>query len=209
MATTIGMKESPTAKHPGKRADFLAFLQSWCRSPAAVGLPFASSQWAAQRLAQTTLKTANLDEGPILELGAGTGSVTEALAALGCPFEQIVVVERDAQLCRLLKRRFKGLRVLLGDALQLGKLLEAENIRSVRTVLSGLPMRAIPLNLAASCYSQAFQLMPSGGAIIQYTYGLQPPVDLGASDLKLEAMFMGREWRNFPPIGIWKYRLVP
>lgn len=208
MATTIGMKRSQTVKHSGKRADFLAFLQCWCRSPAAVGLPFESSQWAAQRLAQTTLETASLDEGPILELGAGTGSVTQALADLGCPFEQIVVVERDAQLCRLLRKRFKGLRVLSGDALQLGKLLETENIRSVRTVLSGLPMRAIPFGLAIGCYSQAFQLMPNGGAIVQYTYGLQPPVDLQASGLNLEAMFMGREWRNFPPIGIWKYRLV-
>jgi hypothetical protein len=48
--------------------------------------------------------------------------------------------------------------------------------------------------------------MPSGGAIIQYTYGFRSPVALDESVLKLDATFVGREWRNFLPMGIWSYR---
>jgi phosphatidylethanolamine/phosphatidyl-N-methylethanolamine N-methyltransferase len=59
---------------------------------------------------------------------------------------------------------------------------------------------------AARCYSGAFGHMPSGGAIIQYTYGFRSPVDLDRSVLKLDATFVGREWRNILPMGIWSYR---
>jgi phospholipid N-methyltransferase len=57
-------------------SDALAFLSGWSRNPLAVGLPFASSCWTARRLAQVALDTATPGGGPVLELGAGTGSVT-------------------------------------------------------------------------------------------------------------------------------------
>jgi len=185
-------------------ASSLPFVRGWLRNPVGVGLPFPSSPWTARRLAQAALDAAIPDSGPVLELGAGTGAVTEALIESGCPLDRIVAVERDAELCRSLEQRFPGLHVLQGDALELGSLAGARP-SSVGVVLSGLPMRAIAADAAVRCYSDAFQLMPRGGAIIQYTYGLRPPVDPQATALKLDAAFVGREWRNFPPMGIWRY----
>lgn len=183
----------------------LPFLRSWSRDPVAVGLPFASSYWTARRLAQATLDAAIPGGGPVLELGAGTGPVTEALMDAGCPVDKIIVVERDGDLCRTLRRRFRGLQVLQGDALEIGEMLGKAQVPSVGVVLCGLPMRAVAPDAAARCYSDAFQLMPSGGAIIQYTYGLKSPVD-PETPLRLDARFVGREWRNVPPVGIWSYR---
>lgn len=194
-----------------KFANPLPFLRCWTQDPFAVGLPFASSGWTARRLARAALDAALPQAGPVLELGAGTGVVTAALIEQGCPPGEIVAVERDAGLCRDLKRRFRGLHVLQADALNLGSIIERARIPVVRVVLSGLPMRAIPPRAAANCYGDAFALMPSGGTIIQYTYGFRPPVDPKIVDRhiagpKLEATFIGREWRNLPPIGIWRYR---
>lgn len=184
----------------------LVLLRGWSRDPVAVGLPVASSAWTARRLAQAVLEAAIPGSGPVLELGAGTGPVTRALIEAGCPEDQIVVVERDAELCTTLERQFRDLRVLHGDALQLGEILAQARIPSVSVVLSGLPMRAVAPRAAARCYSGAFRLMPSGGAIIQYTYGFKSPVDLDESVLKLDATFVGREWRNILPMSIWSYR---
>ncbi|MGQ0583053.1 MAG: class I SAM-dependent methyltransferase [Reyranella sp.] len=185
----------------------LVFLRGWSRDPVAVGLPIASSSWTARRLAQAALHAAIPGSGPVLELGAGTGPVTQALIEAGCPVDQIIVVERDAELCTTLERRFRTLRVLHGDALDLAAILAGAGIPSVSVVLSGLPMRAVPPGATARCYSGAFRSMPSGGAIIQYTYGFRSPVDPGEAALKLDASFVGREWRNVPPMGIWNYRL--
>lgn len=172
----------------------------------AVGGPLASSYWTARRLARAALGAAVPGSGPVLELGAGTGPITEALIESGCPVDELVVVERDAELCRWLDRRFPGLCVLHGNALKLRETLSRARISSVRVALSGLPMRAVPPEVAARCYGEAFQLMPPGGTVIQYTYGFRPPVDPDEAAPRLEATFVGREWRNMPPMGIWSYR---
>ncbi len=185
----------------------LLFLRGWSRDPAAVGLPFASSGWTARRLAHAALGAAIPDSGPVLELGPGTGVVTEALIESGCPVDGLVVVERDAELCGSLERRFSGLQVLHGDALEPGEILARAGIPSICVVLSGLPMRVVRSDAAMHCYAEAFRLMPVGGAIIQYTYGFRPPVDPDEGNLNLDATFVGREWRNVPPMGIWRYRL--
>ena len=185
----------------------LPFLRGWSRAPVAVGLPIPSSPWTARRLAQATLDAAIDGGGPVLELGAGAGAVTQALIEGGCAVDDLVVIERDAELCRLLEKRFQGVCVLHGDALDIGGLLARAHIPSVSVVLSGLPMRAVPPAAASRCYSGAFRAMPQGGAIIQYTYGFKSPVDPGRSPPHLDATFVGREWRNVPPMAIWSYRL--
>ncbi len=172
----------------------------------AVGGPFASSPWTARRLARAALDTALPRAGPVLELGAGTGQVTDALISAGCPVGGIVAVERDRVLCHTLRRRFPGLRVLNANALDLGTVLADAGLASVSVVISGLPMRAIAPQAAARCYAEAFRRMPGGGTLIQYTYGFRAPVDPGRAAPSLDAVFVGREWRNVPPIGIWKYR---
>jgi phosphatidylethanolamine/phosphatidyl-N-methylethanolamine N-methyltransferase len=186
----------------------LPFVRGWLRDPVGVGLPFPSSPWTARRLAAALLDSAIPGAGPVLDLGAGTGSVTQALVALGCPANRIVAVEQDAELCRSLEQALPGVRVLQGNALELGELARRAGISSVCAVLSGLPMRAIAPAAAARYYTDAFELMPKGGAIIQYTYGLKPPVDPRVTVPALQATFVGREWRNFPPMGIWRYCLA-
>jgi len=185
----------------------LSFLRGWTRDPVAVGLPFPSSCWTARRLARAALDAAIPGSGPLLELGAGTGPVTEALLRAGCRVDQLIAVERDAELCRSLEKRFRGLHVVHGNGLHIDDIVARARLASVSAVLSGLPMRAVARATAARCYAQAFKLMPPGGAIIQYTYGFRAPVEPDASVLELEAMFVGREWRNVPPMGIWRYRL--
>src|SRR5262249_34660439 len=160
------------------------------------------------RLAETVCQAAIAAGGPVLELGAGTGAVTQALMDTGWPLDRIVVVERDGELCRTLERRLPGLQVLQADALELGALVESSGLSQASVVLSGLPMRAVPARAAFDCYLEAFRLLPPGGAIIQYTYGFRPPVDPQAIAPPLKATFVGREWLNCPPVGIWRYRLA-
>jgi phosphatidylethanolamine/phosphatidyl-N-methylethanolamine N-methyltransferase len=187
--------------------DPLAFLRGWLRSPLSVGGPFASTVWTAERIAEATLEAARGERGPVVELGAGTGPVTEALLRLGCPPERLVVIERDAEMCALLEERFPGLQVLRGDALRLRDTLFAERIRSACVVLSGLPMRVVPVAGASRFFREAFALLPDDGAVIQYTYGLRAPLNPAvAASLNLQASFVGREWRNLPPMGIWRYQ---
>jgi phosphatidylethanolamine/phosphatidyl-N-methylethanolamine N-methyltransferase len=178
------------------------------RNPAAVGLPFPSGWRLARRLAETARQAAVPGSNRVLELGAGTGAVTKALTETGWPLDRIVVVERDGELCRTLERRIPGLQVLQADALKIGGIAESVGLSCVGVVLCGLPMRAIAPQAALRCYMETFRLLPPGGAIVQYTYGFRPPVDPQTTAPPLEATFIGREWLNCPPVGIWRYRLA-
>jgi phosphatidylethanolamine/phosphatidyl-N-methylethanolamine N-methyltransferase len=44
--------------------------------------------------------------GAVLELGAGTGSLTRGLLRAGCPPERLIVLEREPPLAALLRRDF-------------------------------------------------------------------------------------------------------
>lgn len=197
---------SVTRQKP-KASDPLAFVRGWLRAPLAVGGPFASTTWTAARIAEATLEAARGESGPVLELGAGTGPITEALLRAGCPMDRLVVVERDAEMSALLEERFPGLRVLKGDALRLRETLAQGRVTNTCVTVSGLPMRVVPAEAAEHFYHEAFGLMPDDGAVIQYTYGLRAPLEPAVSaSLGLTATFVGREWRNLPPMGVWRYQ---
>ena len=68
--------------------------------------------------------------GPIIELGPGTGPVTEALVAQGIDPARLVLVEFDPTFCRLLRERYPTATVVQGDAYSLRRLLDAARARA-------------------------------------------------------------------------------
>jgi phosphatidylethanolamine/phosphatidyl-N-methylethanolamine N-methyltransferase len=175
------------------------------RDPKSVGLPFQTSLRTARRLASVALQAVTLGES-IVELGAGTGNVCHALMEAGCAAHRLIAIERDVRLCNIMERRLPGVSVIQGDALNLEALLLRRRLPPIGAIVNGLPMRALTQAAAIHCYSQAFKLMRSAGSLIQYTYGFRPPVEPCQVRPNLQALFLGREWRNAPPVGIWLYR---
>ena len=103
--------------------DIRLFMASWLRSPLKIGALVPSSAALADCMA------AQLDpenQGTVLELGPGTGTVTRALLARGLEPAQLVIVERDANFCHLLRNRFPGVQVLHADARSLKKYSEPQ-----------------------------------------------------------------------------------
>ncbi|MBL8998897.1 MAG: SAM-dependent methyltransferase, partial [Gemmatimonadetes bacterium] len=91
----------------------------------------------------------------------------------------------------LLAERIPGLRIVTGDAIDLRGTLAAAGVRGARAVLSGLPMRVVAADAARRYYESAFELMPPGGAVTQYTYGARSPLDPAIVDAAgLEAEFV-------------------
>ena len=61
--------------------------------------------------------------GPVVELGPGTGPVTEALVEHGVDPARLVLVEFNPAFCRLLRSRYPEATVVQGDAYGLKRLL--------------------------------------------------------------------------------------
>src|SRR5436190_1205990 len=66
------------------------FAREWVNEPALVGAIWPSSTRLATRMAA---RVPRHRDGLVIELGAGTGAVTEALLAHGIAPERLVVVE--------------------------------------------------------------------------------------------------------------------
>lgn len=54
--------------------------------------------------------------GPVIEIGPGTGPVTEALIERGIDESRLILVEYSPEFCQLLRKRFPHATVIEGDA---------------------------------------------------------------------------------------------
>ena len=86
----------------GARGIFL-FIQSLLKSPLAVGAVVPSSP----QLSRLTASQVGCGSSHVLEVGAGTGSITDALLSLGLPANRLFVIERDPSLVAHLHSRFR------------------------------------------------------------------------------------------------------
>lgn len=180
------------------------FLRRWLRAPARMGAVAPSSRYLARAMAQAALGDRPAQRGLVVELGPGTGRITEGLLAAGLPPENLLAIERDGELAAFLHRKFPRIEVLSGDAAQLSGILGG---RQVVAVVSSLPLLSLGNDLVRQILGAIAQVLPSGGALTQYTYGRNSPVapELSAI-LNLDGRRVGRVWRNLPPAAIWQFR---
>ena len=142
-----------------------------------------------------------LRPGLVVELGAGTGVVTQALLARGLSPERLLVIEYSAYFADLLRSRFPGASVIQGDAFAFERYLAGERISAV---VSGVPLLNFPLWRRKALIDRALSVQDSGGRFIQLSYGWKPPIAPGRLELAKTVV-----WRNLPPAHIWTYRALP
>lgn len=184
-------------------SDNVLFLSRLARAPRQIGAVAPSSR----RLGRAMAAELPDEDSICVELGGGTGSLTRALLSAGLPPGNLIVIERDPRLAALLRKRFRGVRVIRGEAQKLTTLLAAEGIGPVDAVVSGLPLRSLPREVGYAIAAESFAALRPGGVFIQFTYWLVPPLPRqAAAKLSLEGVVRGYVWRNLPPATVWRYR---
>lgn len=187
-------------------ADSARFIKQWIENPRIIGAVSPSGPALAKAMASFVDLSR---EGPIIELGPGTGPVTHALLARGIPAERLVLVEYETKFCHLLAERYPGVKIVQGDAYGLKATLDGQIDGRVATVVSSLPLLVRPERDRAELLQQAFDLMGGDGLFIQFTYGLtKSPMPLHA--LGVSGAYVGKGsapiLMNIPPARVWRYR---
>jgi phosphatidylethanolamine/phosphatidyl-N-methylethanolamine N-methyltransferase len=181
--------------------DEVRFIRSWIEKPLAIGAVTPSSRALARTMASYIDPSR---PGPIVELGPGTGPITEALLAQGVAPSRLVLVEFDPTFCRLLRARFPAATVVQGDAYSLHRLLNGCLKQPAAGVVSGLPLFTKPLRMRLRLLFEAFALMSSGAPFVQFTYNAVAPIPNRLDRVTAEAS--ERIWLNIPPARVWVYR---
>lgn len=181
--------------------DEARFLKSWLENPLKTGAVAPSGKILAQRMAAVVDPKVEL---PVVELGPGTGPVTQALLQRGVPPERLFLVEYSQDFAMLLRERFPGVTVIQGDAYALRDALEGKVKLPLAAVVSSLPLLTRPERQRSRLLDEAFRLMVPGGPFVQFTYMNNSPVPLTGD---FEATVSRRIWKNLPPARVWTYRL--
>ncbi len=183
-----------------KRDEF-RFFRSLIEKPLTVGAVAPSGKALARVMANYVDPRV---PGPIVELGPGTGPVTEALLARGIDPARLTLVEYDPDFCALLRQRFPAVNIVRGDAYNLPQTLAGVLHEPAAAFVSGLPLFNKPLKTRLDLLDQAFDLMKPDAPFVQFTYHAISPIPRSHGRIRAEAS--GRVWRNFPPAQVWVYR---
>lgn len=176
------------------------FFRQWLRSPKSMGSVIPSTRALARGIAKEALWSPGKY---VVELGAGTGAITEGLLERGIPRDKLITIELDEQLHDYLSYRLPGVVVIQGDATKLDSILAERGISDVSSVVSGLPMVGMPFEFQKAIVDQGLAATGGRGPMLQYSYSPIPPVP--ARKLGIRAEMRRYVLWNFPPATVWRY----
>src|SRR6201997_2264861 len=105
-------------KKPLRLDDEVRFLRSWIEKPLHMGAVMPSGKLLARTMAQYV--DVDVDStAPVVELGPGTGAITNALIERGVDQKRLVLVEYDPGFCALLRDRYPQAKGVQADAYRL------------------------------------------------------------------------------------------
>ena len=188
-------------KKPLRLDDEVRFLRSWIEKPLHMGAVMPSGRVLARTMAQYV----DVDsEGPVVELGPGTGAITNALIEHGIDQKRLVLVEYNPGFCALLRDRYPQAKIVQGDAYTLrDSLWNVLNVPA-SAVVSGLPLVTKPMLTRLKLIRDAFAALSPGAPFVQFTYSVAPPIPKSLPGVSTEAS--ERIWMNLPPARVWVYR---
>ena len=188
-------------RKPLRLDDEMQFIRSWIEKPLSTGTVMPSSKALARTMARYVDAEAS---GPVIELGPGTGPVTEALVEHGIDQSRLILVEFNPDFCRLLRTRYPEATVVQGDAYRLRRILEVYVREPAAAVVSGLPLLTKPLRTRLRLIADAMGLLAPGAPFVQFTYAMVPPIPKALSGIRVVASEL--IWLNLPPARVWVYR---
>jgi phosphatidylethanolamine/phosphatidyl-N-methylethanolamine N-methyltransferase len=188
-------------KKPLRFDDEVRFIRSWLEKPLSTGAVTPSGRVLARAMARYVEPEL---PGPVVELGPGTGPVTEALVDHGVDPARLVLVEFNPIFCQLLRARFPTATVIQADAYGLRRVLSNLMRQPAAAMVSGLPLFTKPLRMRVRLLRDALSLLLPGAPFVQFTYAVVPPIPRVSAGVSAEAS--ERIWMNLPPARVWVYR---
>jgi phosphatidylethanolamine/phosphatidyl-N-methylethanolamine N-methyltransferase len=179
------------------------FLQELVSSPRQVGAILPSSKNLAVAMARWLPLDSNCYA---LELGPGTGVVTQALLDRGLREDRLIAIEQSPKMADHLRTRFPKANIITGDAFQLDKLLKrhAREADNIGVVFSSLPLLNFEPHIAERLAKKIRTALPAGGKLIQYSYHLGNKQPKAANHFQYVASDL--IWLNLPPARVSVYQ---
>ncbi|MEE9453888.1 MAG: rRNA adenine N-6-methyltransferase family protein [Paracoccaceae bacterium] len=178
------------------------FLKQFACNPSDVGAIAPSGP----ALAKCMARDLGQNSENVVEIGAGTGAVSQGILNAGVAQHNLTMIELNPQFCTALAAKFPKTRVLNCMAQD----MQAHGVVKASTVISSLPLLNIPGEIQKAILQTVFTILPADGKMVQFTYGPRAPIsDELCQDLNLTVERRGKTWLNLPPATVYVYRQRP
>ena len=177
------------------------FFYGWLRNPRRVGAVLPSGA-AVGKLLVTGVRPG----ARVIELGGGTGTVTQAILDAGVDREDLLVLEKDPGFVKFLRRRFPGVKVIQANALELD-IYANELSGAPDFVISGLPLLFFTNEEKKRLIDNVFAVLAPRGRFHQFSYVARctvPAEQLRAVGAR--ASLIGVALFNVPPCFVFRLR---
>lgn len=180
------------------------FFQAFLKAPRVVASVTPSSGYLKRRV----LDAADVASARVVvELGPGTGGLTESLLGALAPDARLLAVERTAAFVDNLQRiddpRFE---VIHGCASSIVEELASRGLDGADAIVSGIPFSTMPAAVSASIAAAIEQALTPAGRFVAYQFSdkvadyLEP--HLGAPAVHFEPL-------NIPPMRVFMWQKPP
>jgi ornithine lipid N-methyltransferase len=162
---------APPARHIKKHSmrENLLFMGKYLRH----GRKIASVWPSSVAMSRATIGKIDWDRAKVIvELGAGTGAITEQIVRRLQAHTTLIAIERDGDFVGVLRRRFsehENVEIVQADVRDLDRLFEARSIRHVDAFVSGLPTPSLPKGVREPMLASVNRYLVEGGVFSNIT----------------------------------------
>jgi len=198
----------PTSPAAPRKNHSAAFFRAYMKTPGRIGAVVPSSPQLGAAMTGwidwTTVRT-------VVELGAGTGAMSESILRAVTPDCTLLLIEQNDHLHELLRNRFPDARIVHGSVEDARRHCDDAGIDRADAIISSLPWASFDQGLQSRCMDAVRAVLdPEHGRLATYAQlpGLIMP---GGRRLKalLPTIFRQVErsrvvWRNTPPSFVYQ-----
>ncbi|HEY4330037.1 MAG TPA: rRNA adenine N-6-methyltransferase family protein [Phycisphaerae bacterium] len=161
--------KTPAAARETRMEENLLFMRKFFRH----GLKIASVWPSSKAMSRATISKIDWHHAKIIvELGAGTGPITDQIIHRLQSHTKLIAIEREADFARILQRRFnhhKNVEIVQADVRDLDSVLKTRGIRHVDAFVSGLPTPSLPPAVRNRMLASVKRYLVDGGVFSNIT----------------------------------------
>jgi phosphatidylethanolamine/phosphatidyl-N-methylethanolamine N-methyltransferase len=191
---------SASGSKPGSPGYRLRMVAAWLLHP----IQTAAAAPSGPSLARLMTKDIGFGTGPVLELGAGSGSLTTVVLNQGVAEDQLTLVEKSHHLAQLLRDRFPRANVIKADATALSP-ATFSNSPLFGAAISSIGLSSMHPRSLRTMLRTTFSCLRPDASLYQCSYGFGPPVSKPLLNrMGLRAERIGAAWKNVPPAAVYR-----
>ena len=178
------------------------FYKSLLKSPSQISSIVPSSRFLAKAMCQFIQLS---EEESIIEVGPGTGAITQAILNKIHSPSQLTLIEKNKVLYRYLRKYFNDINLLHCGIEEFEKKQQATK-HKLKYIVSSLPLMSMPEAIKKQCIDAMIALLPPKGYLIQYTYHLFKKEIIQSDILALKEKRL--VLLNLPPAKVLLYQKI-